>query len=94
VQLISDDKPTLRLIQQHHPPSEVIRVSGAIKTWAPGRNIEDHIVSALVEARKPLSGNRAIYNVLFLCTGNSGLPFDTARCPRKWRLADSRMVRS
>ena len=24
-----------------------------IKTWAPGRNIEDHIVSAMVEARKP-----------------------------------------
>jgi len=24
-----------------------------IKTWAPGRNIEDHIVSAIVEARKP-----------------------------------------
>jgi SAM-dependent methyltransferase len=27
--------------------------SELIKTWAPGRNIEDHIVSALVEARKP-----------------------------------------
>ncbi|MGA7262602.1 MAG: arsenite methyltransferase [Stellaceae bacterium] len=24
-----------------------------IKTWAPGRNIENHIVSAMVEARKP-----------------------------------------
>jgi ubiquinone/menaquinone biosynthesis C-methylase UbiE len=24
-----------------------------IKTWAPGRNLEDHIVSAIVEARKP-----------------------------------------
>jgi SAM-dependent methyltransferase len=24
-----------------------------IKTWAPGRNLEDHIVSAMVEARKP-----------------------------------------
>jgi SAM-dependent methyltransferase len=24
-----------------------------IKAWAPGRNIEDHIVSAMVEARKP-----------------------------------------
>jgi SAM-dependent methyltransferase len=24
-----------------------------IKTWAPGRNIEDHIVSAMVKARKP-----------------------------------------
>jgi SAM-dependent methyltransferase len=24
-----------------------------IQTWAPGRNIEDHIVSAMVEARKP-----------------------------------------
>ena len=24
-----------------------------IKTWAPGLNIEDHIVSAMVEARKP-----------------------------------------
>ena len=24
-----------------------------IKTWAPGRNIEDHIVSAVVDARKP-----------------------------------------
>ena len=26
-----------------------------IKTWAPGRNLEDHIVSAMVEARKPVS---------------------------------------
>jgi SAM-dependent methyltransferase len=25
-----------------------------IKTWAPGRNIENHVVSAMVEARKPL----------------------------------------
>jgi hypothetical protein len=24
-----------------------------IKNWAPGRNIEDHVVSAMVEARKP-----------------------------------------
>jgi hypothetical protein len=24
-----------------------------IKTWAPGRNLENHIVSAMVEARKP-----------------------------------------
>ena len=24
-----------------------------IKTWAPGRNLENHIVSAIVEARKP-----------------------------------------
>ena len=24
-----------------------------IKTWAPGRNLEDHIVSAMVEARRP-----------------------------------------
>jgi len=24
-----------------------------IKTWTPGRNIENHIVSAMVEARKP-----------------------------------------
>jgi SAM-dependent methyltransferase len=24
-----------------------------IKTWAPGRNLEDHIISAMVEARKP-----------------------------------------
>jgi ubiquinone/menaquinone biosynthesis C-methylase UbiE len=26
-----------------------------IKTWAPGRHIENHVVSAMVEARKPLS---------------------------------------
>jgi SAM-dependent methyltransferase len=26
---------------------------GLIKTWAPGRNLENHIVSAMVEARKP-----------------------------------------
>jgi ubiquinone/menaquinone biosynthesis C-methylase UbiE len=24
-----------------------------VKSWAPGRNIEDHVVSAMVEARKP-----------------------------------------
>jgi hypothetical protein len=24
-----------------------------IKTWAPDRNLENHIVSAMVEARKP-----------------------------------------
>jgi hypothetical protein len=27
--------------------------SELIATWAPGRNIENHIVSAMVEARKP-----------------------------------------
>jgi hypothetical protein len=25
-----------------------------IKSWAPERNLEDHIVSAMVEARRPL----------------------------------------
>jgi SAM-dependent methyltransferase len=29
-----------------------------IKSWAPGRGIEDHIVSAIVEARKPGAGER------------------------------------
>jgi hypothetical protein len=24
-----------------------------VKSWAPGRNLEDHVVSAVVEARKP-----------------------------------------
>ena len=24
-----------------------------VKTWAPGRDLENHIVSAMVEARKP-----------------------------------------
>ena len=44
-----------------------------VASWAPGRGIESFVASANVEARKPGGTSRGdkVYNVLFLCTGNS-----------------------